>query len=99
MQRLEIISTDGFKCKIDDYINRDTVDQIMNKNLLNLIPGVMTGLGILGTFIGLSFGLQNFNTGSSGEIAESIAPLMSGIKVAFHTSVFGMILSLFFNYA
>ena len=54
-------------------------------------------MGILGTFIGLSFGLQNFNTGTSEEIAASIAPLMDGIKVAFHTSIYGMVFSLFFN--
>ena len=57
----------------------------------------MTGLGILGTFIGLSIGLQAFNTGSAEEITNSIGPLMDGIKVAFHTSIYGMIFSLTFN--
>ena len=66
--------------------------------MLSIIPGVMTGLGILGTFIGLSFGLQNFNTGNAQEITNSIAPLMDGIKVAFHTSIYGMVFSLIFNF-
>ena len=57
----------------------------------------MTGLGILGTFIGLSIGLQAFNTGSAEKITNSIGPLMDGIKVAFHTSIYGMIFSLTFN--
>ena len=64
---------------------------------LSLVPGAMTGLGILGTFIGLSIGLQAFNTGSAEEITNSIGPLMDGIKVAFHTSIYGMIFSLTFN--
>lgn len=97
MQYLESQGTNGTKCDIEDYINRDLIDDIAKKNLINLVPGAMTGMGILGTFIGLSFGLQNFNTGTSEEIAASIAPLMDGIKVAFHTSIYGMVFSLFFN--
>ena len=96
--RLASISENKYKCDISDYINEDLIDSLMKKNVYNLVPGVMTGLGILGTFVGLSFGLQNFNTGSTKEIEESIAPLMNGIKVAFHTSMYGMLFSFFFNY-
>lgn len=98
MKRLEVVSDGKYSCDIEDYINRDTIDKLIGKSVLNLIPGTMTGLGILGTFIGLSFGLQQFNTGSAAEIADSIAPLMDGIKIAFHTSVYGMCFSLFFNF-
>lgn len=96
--RLASISENKYKCDISDYINEDLIDSWMKKNVYNLVPGVMTGLGILGTFIGLSMGLQNFNTGNTEEIAASIAPLMNGIKVAFHTSIYGMLFSLVFNY-
>lgn len=97
-KRLASISENKYKCDISDYINEELIDSLMKKNVYNLIPGVMTGLGILGTFVGLSFGLQNFNTGNTEEIEASIAPLMNGIKVAFHTSIYGMLFSLFFNY-
>ena len=97
-KRLELLSEGNYTSKIDDYVNRDLIDSIMRKNVYNLVPGVMTGLGILGTFIGLTLGLQHFNTGSASEISNSIAPLMDGIKVAFHTSIYGMIFSLVFNY-
>ena len=98
MNRLEVLSPTGYRCSIEDYINQDLIDSNAHKNLLNLVPGTMTGMGILGTFIGLSFGLQNFNTGTSSEIEKSIAPLMNGIKVAFHTSIYGMVFSLMFNF-
>lgn len=98
MKRLAVLSENGYKCSIDDYINRDIIDETIERNIMNLVAGVMTGLGILGTFIGLSFGLQNFSTGTADEISESIAPLMDGIKVAFHTSIYGMVFSLCFNY-
>lgn len=97
-KRLATVSANNYKCDISDYINEDLIDSLMKKNIYNLVPGVMTGLGILGTFVGLSFGLQNFNTGGTEEIEASIAPLMNGIKVAFHTSIYGMLFSLFFNY-
>ena len=98
MRRLEQFKNADYKCNIEDYINQEYVDASMKKNILNLVPGTMTGLGILGTFVGLSFGLQFFNTGTSAEITESIPPLMDGIKVAFHTSVYGLIFSLVFNF-
>lgn len=95
--RFEGITEGNYRCKIDDFINRGLLDSIVKKNLCNLVAGAMTGLGILGTFIGLSFGLQEFNTGSAEEISDSIAPLMDGIKIAFHTSIYGMVFSLVFN--
>lgn len=97
-KRLAQKSQESYKCGLSDFINENLIDMVIKKNVLNLIPGVMTGLGILGTFVGLSIGLHNFNTGNSAEIASSIAPLMNGIKVAFHTSIYGMSFSLIFNY-
>lgn len=98
MLRLEKNVAEGYKCDIEEFINYDLIDSVINKGFLSLIPGVMTGLGILGTFVGLSFGLQEFNTGTAEEISDSIAPLMEGIKVAFHTSIYGMVMSLVFNF-
>ncbi|MBQ7563082.1 MAG: MotA/TolQ/ExbB proton channel family protein [Lachnospiraceae bacterium] len=98
LNRISRIDNAYYKCDIEDFINYDLVDRVIHRNLLNQVAGAMTGLGILGTFIGLSLGLQSFSTGSTAEITNSIAPLMSGIKVAFHTSIYGMIFSLVFNY-
>ena len=87
-----------YKCEIEDYIGVDLIDSVIHTERLGQVPGVMTGLGILGTFVGLSLGLQNFNTGTTAQITGSIEPLMNGIKVAFHTSIYGMVFSLVFNY-
>ena len=45
-------------------------------------------LGILGTFVGISLGLYNFNP---EDIDGSIPQLLSGLKTAFFTSILGMI--------
>ncbi len=97
MKRLENDEEGKYSCDIEDFINNQLIDDAVEKGRLSLVPGAMTGLGILGTFIGLSIGLQAFNTGSAEEITNSIGPLMDGIKVAFHTSIYGMIFSLTFN--
>jgi len=97
LNRNEDASVSFYKPSIDDYINEELVDDVMHRNEMNQIAGLLTGLGILGTFIGLSLGLQNFNTGTTAEMEASIEPLMNGIKVAFHTSIYGMVFSLTFN--
>ncbi len=97
MSRLENGTINGTQCDIEDYINEDLLDGEMNRGYLNLISGFMTGLGILGTFVGLTIGLQEFNAGGAAEIEQSIPPLMDGIKVAFHTSVFGVAFSMVYS--
>lgn len=87
-----------YKCDVEEYINYELMDSVIHRNQLNQVAGVMTGLGILGTFIGLSLGLQSFSTGTTQEITNSVEPLMNGIKVAFHTSIYGLVFSLVFNF-
>lgn len=98
IDRLEMLSGDVFRCDIEDYINQELIDDTISRNVLNLVSGTMTGLGILGTFIGLTLGLQQFNTGNADAITKSISPLIQGIKVAFHTSIYGMVFSLIFSF-
>lgn len=98
LERIELSDKTYYKCDISDYIGPELTDSVIHREQLSQVPGVMTGLGILGTFIGLSLGLQSFNTGTTAEITNSIEPLMDGIKVAFHTSIYGMVFSLVFNY-
>jgi hypothetical protein len=57
----------------------------------NSIPTVFTTLGVLGTFIGIYYGLIRFDV---NKITESIPTLLEGMKTAFLTSIIGIILSL-----
>ena len=90
----------GFKdvCDIDEYINEDLIDRI-GKNFFNSnMPGTLTGLGILGTFLGLTMGLSTFSGEDIITISDSMGPLLEGMKVAFHTSVYGIFFSLVFSF-
>ena len=61
---------------------------------LESIPGRLLSLGILGTFIGLAYGLPT--TGNQEQIIADTFELISGLKTAFVTSIFGIIYSLIF---
>lgn len=58
------------------------------------IPNVFTTIGILGTFVGIYFGLRYFDVNN---ITESIPTLLEGLKTAFTTSIWGISLSLVFG--
>lgn len=87
----------GSPCDIEDYINEELLERVGSNYFNSGISGTMTGLGILGTFIGLSLGLGSFNGDDIYTISDNVGPLLSGMKVAFHTSVYGIIFSLVFN--
>ena len=55
------------------------------------IPSLISTLGVLGTFFGITIGLMNFNP---NVLDESIPLLLEGLKTAFFTSLAGMIGSL-----
>lgn len=50
------------------------------------LPGILTGVGIIGTFSGLLFGLSNFDSTSPDKMAESVNLLLSGVRDAFYAS-------------
>ena len=64
--------------------------------VVQAIPNILTSIGILGTFIGLSIAVYSFDAGSSDAIRDSIRTLLGGMSTAFFTSVVGMGLSAVF---
>lgn len=85
-------------CDIEDYINEDILNRVGMFYYNSAITGTLTGLGILGTFIGLSLGLGAFNGDDIYTITDNVGPLLGGMKVAFHTSVYGIFFSLVFAF-
>lgn len=85
-------------CELDEYINENLLDRVGMSFFNSGMSGTLTGLGILGTFLGLSMGLGSFNGDDIYTISDNVGPLLSGMKVAFHTSVYGILFSLVFNF-
>ncbi len=84
-------------CDLEEYINEELLDRVGMNYFNSGVSGALTGLGILGTFLGLSMGLGSFDGNDIFTISDNVGPLLSGMKVAFHTSVYGIFFSLVFN--
>lgn len=78
----------------DNFYNNDVLlKERMNTKILNYIPQLMVGLGLLGTFLGLSMGLSNLDLKDNSGINE----LLNGVKTSFYTSLYGMYFSITFT--
>lgn len=75
------------------YFNIDNLlREKMNFKLLNYFPQLLVGLGMLGTFLGLSIGLADLNLSSDDN--NQLTTLILGTKTAFYTSLYGMYFSI-----
>lgn len=100
LQNAEQLDRRGLPCNVEDYINDDTVTHGPgNAQLADLIPGLLTSMGILGTFMGMMAGLGGLDFSSADRIIEGIPQLLTGMQFAFGTSVVGVSLSIVFNVA
>jgi hypothetical protein len=73
---------------------------ITESRLVAAVPGFLTAIGVLGTFVGLQLGLSGLNIGNDvavDEMKSGLAHVISGAKLAFMTSVWGVFLSVLFN--
>lgn len=99
LENLDVESAEEYySCDVSDFINFEEICINVKRNTADSIASAMTGLGILGTFVGLAIGLQSFDASNANAMAESIVPLIDGIKTAFYTSIYGVVISLILNY-
>ena len=84
---------------IDEYLNEEVLALYSWQSIIVQIPGTLTGLGILGTFLGLIIGIRGIGFSTVNAALASVQTLLQGIQVAFYTSIAGVILSLLFNFA
>ena len=85
-------------CPSAEYFSADAVSWAagINLRILNAAAGILVGLGLLGTFIGLVVGLYSFDLTDSWTILANLRQLTSGMWTAFITSVVGMGCSIYF---
>ena len=78
------------------YVSRQrkTGALIAKRRWIEQLPSMISTLGVLGTFAGITIGLLYFDT---EDLDASIPILLSGLKTAFFTSLAGMIGSLFLS--
>lgn len=100
LHNAEMRDAHGESCDVTQYINEDTVIYATGGvRLAEMTPGLLTSLGILGTFLGLVTGLSGLNLSASDTDAllAAMQQLIGGMSTAFLTSIVGVCASLLFN--
>ncbi len=62
------------------------IDRPLAVDYFKHLPGILTGIGIIGTFSGLLFGLSNFDASNVAQMNKSVAMLLAGVRDAFYAS-------------
>lgn len=70
----------------------------INTRLVDTGSGTLVGLGLLGTFFGLTLGIMGFDSSTTDNIQLSINSLLAGMGTAFSTSLVGMAGSLIYSF-
>ena len=70
------------------FVKKRNDELIQKRRWIEGLPTLMSSLGVLGTFAGITMGLINFDP---QDLDASIPLLLSGLKTAFFTSLTGMI--------
>lgn len=75
------------------------VDSRLFDDFTRHLPGVLTGLGIIGTFAGLLEGLGKFDASSTAAAVAGLKPLLDGVAHAFSASAIAIACAMFITFA
>lgn len=101
LNSIRIKTDEGLKTNVPSsvFFSEQTTSKKLhwNMRMLDAASGTLVGLGLLGTFLGLTLGIIGFDTSSSEKINTGITSLLSGMGTAFLTSLLGMSLSIIYT--
>lgn len=82
------------------YFNTDElVHKAGHRKLIEIIPASFVSIGLLGTFLGIVFGVSELNTRADSEaMRQGVDSLLAGMSLAFESSILGIILSLLYQF-
>lgn len=80
------------------FTEQAIVDTPLKIDFFKHLPGILTGLGIIGTFIGLIAGLHDFDPVSPEKAKESLKPLIAAVEHAFTVSAGAIIAAIFVTF-
>jgi chromosome segregation ATPase len=77
------------------FTEEDFIQKYGLRKFVESVPAIFVSIGILGTFYGITEGIKDLNpTGPSDELKSGIEELINGMKIAFHSSIAGIVISL-----
>jgi hypothetical protein len=82
------------------FTDHALVDSPLRTEYFKHLPGILTGLGIIGTFGGLIRGLEHFNVSLSPELVQAaLGSLIRAVGHAFFVSAIAISLAMFLTWA
>lgn len=81
----------------ESFYNDQTLLEDIPLTIFRGMPGIFTGVGLLGTFLGLTVGLGGIDFSNIETMKSGIEVLLKGTTTAFWTSVAGLIGALVFT--
>jgi DNA-dependent RNA polymerase auxiliary subunit epsilon len=82
---------------VEEYI-LEYYKTFRNDNFASVASSFFPMLGILGTFTAIAISMPDFSIQESEALDREISLLLSGIGTAFYASIFGIFLSILWNY-
>ena len=84
--------------RLRDFLTPEIVlDGVRNRRIAEALPGVFVSMGIFGTFLGLVLGLSDLRIDDLANLKQGVGHLLSGLSLAFYTSLLGILLSIIFS--
>ena len=80
------------------FFNKKTMISHLGSKLYNSIPGMLLGIGLMGTFVGLYFALVQLDVSDADKLKDSIKVLINMVGVKFAASIWGLGLSVIFTF-
>ncbi|CAI1082552.1 TPA: type I Zorya anti-phage system protein ZorA1 [Serratia fonticola] len=76
------------------FSEQQLVDIPLNTEFFKHLPGILTGMGIIGTFYGLMIGLNHFDPSTPEQVTSSVNNLLHDVLYAFLGSAFAIFASI-----
>lgn len=80
------------------FSEQQLVDIPLNTEFFKHLPGILTGVGIIGTFYGLMIGLNHFDPSTPEQVNSSVNNLLHDVLYAFMGSAFAIAASIFITW-
>lgn len=76
------------------FTEQQQIDIPLNTEFFKHLPGILTGIGIIGTFYGLIIGLHHFDPSTPEQVSSSVNALLKDVLYAFLGSAFAIFSSI-----
>ncbi|MDD2389915.1 MAG: MotA/TolQ/ExbB proton channel family protein [Desulfobacterales bacterium] len=90
--------TASIPIRLREFLTPEIVlDSVRNRRMTEALPGIFVAIGIFGTFLGLMLGLNDLRLDELENLKQGVGHLVSGLSLAFQTSLLGIFLSILFT--